>query len=308
MKIHRYHETFQLNSQGSVVTIGNFDGMHIGHQKLVNELISTEKQNGLQSVLVTFEPLPREFFSAATSPARLMRAREKFAWLAQTELDHLVVLKFNQAIASLPAEQFVRQLLVGQLKLKHLIVGDDFRFGAKRQGDIALLEHLANELEFKLSVSQSVEVAGERVSSSRVRQALTEHDFGLVKQLLGRHYSLAGRVCHGDKRGRELGFPTANLPMRRINSPVRGIYVVQVKGLEERALPGVASIGIRPAIGGELELLEVFLFDFDREIYGEYIEVDLLHKLRDEAYYPTLEALTRQIKFDVTQARNFFAT
>ncbi len=307
MRLHRYQQNLQLTNQGSVITVGNFDGFHLGHQKLLKRVIATAKQKGLQSVLVTFEPLSKEFFSGKSSPARLMRGREKFEWLKKTELDHLIVIKFDEVIAALSAEDFVTKLLGEQLNLHHLIVGGDFRFGRQRQGDWQLLETLATTSAFVLERFAAVELDGEKVSSSRVRQALADNDFASVERLLGRRYCLAGRVCHGDKRGRELGFPTTNLFMPRINSPVSGIYVVQMYGVADKPLPGVASIGTRPTIGGKRMLLEVFLFDFNREIYGQFVEVELLHKLREEEYYPSLEALTKQINLDAEQARAFFA-
>ena len=292
------------NELPSVVTLGNFDGVHRGHQYLVSKTVSRAKKHHLRSVMLTFDPMPSEFFSPERCPARLMRFIEKWNFLKKFDLDELIVLSFNLKLAQLSALEFIEQILVKQLNVKQIFVGEDFRFGFERQGDVALLRQQGEV--FGYSVTTHTEYYQDQIiSSTRVRNALVSGDFALAEQLLGYAYKNIGRVVHGSQLGRELGCPTANIPMNRKVSPVHGVYVVQVE-FEGQAHYGVASVGNRPAIGGDLAfLLEVHLFDFSGDLYGKRLEVTYLHKLRDEWMFDSLDALKTQIAIDCQMAREY---
>src|SRR3990167_2746861 len=306
MQLHRYRLGSTLILPSSVVTIGNFDGLHLGHQVVLNKTIKRAKQLNLPSVLILFEPQPLEFLLGAKTPARLTRLREKIMLLQKMAIDHVIVITFNEQMAKLRAHEFIQTVLINQLQVKHIIVGNDFRFGFQREGDFELLESFGKKFNFLVENCEEFKIADERVSSSRIRQVLAASDLALAEKLLGRRYSLSGRFCHGNKTGRTIGFPTANLFLHRTKSPVLGIYVVQMRGIDDLPLNGVANIGTRPTVQGTRVLLEVFLFDFNRDIYGRHVEVDILHKLRDEEHYESLEALRFQICLDVEQAKAYF--
>lgn len=288
--------------QGGVATIGNFDGVHQGHQVLLSQVTKTANLLKLPSLVITFEPQPLEYLLPQKSVPRLTRLREKFCLLAESGIDNVLMIRFDEDFAELSADEFI-QLLVEKLNIKHLIVGDDFRFGRGRQGDIARLKQAT---DFTVETQTDVLLESQRVSSTRVRQALLAGDHALAQRLLGHPYFMMGRVVHGDKLGRVLGYPTANIYLHRKVSPVMGIYVVRVHGLAKKPLPGVANVGIRPTIGGTRSLLEVHLFNFNQVIYGKYVSVEFCHKLRDEERYETLDALKAQIAIDAEQARNYF--
>jgi riboflavin kinase/FMN adenylyltransferase len=298
------------------LTIGNFDGVHVGHQEMLGQLGAAARARGLPVCVLTFEPHPREWFSAnprpgmtpVPPPARISTSRDKLEALAECGVDRVCIAHFNASLASLGAEAFIRTIIVEGLQAAYLMVGDDFRFGARRAGDFAMLEQAAPRFGFELARQATVERAGVRVSSSAIREALAAGDMKRAQTLLGRPYTISGRVIHGRKLGRTLGFPTLNLPVRYARPAVSGVFVVQVHGLSEHPLPGVASLGTRPAVerDGRL-LLEVHLFAFSREVYGERIRVEFLHKLRDEADFESLELLTGQIHHDAEQAREWFA-
>ncbi len=292
---------------GGVITIGNFDGVHLGHQQLVRRVIEAARERGVPATVVTFEPHPFEFFEQEvhTIP-RITRLREKFRALANCGIDNVLVLPFNQKLASLSASDFVESVLYKNLKPVHVIVGDDFRFGHKRQGDFALLERLGQSLGFSVEAMPTLVIDGERVSSTRVRRALASGDHQLVSKLLGHSYSMLGRVRPGDQLGRQLGFPTANIHLHRRLTPVLGIYTVYMHGLYAHPWPGVANVGTRPTVDGTRTLLEVHLLDFNQDIYGRYVQVEFCEKLREEERYPSLELLKEQIKNDVEVARNYF--
>lgn len=305
--MHLIRNPFKQKIQ-SVMTIGNFDGMHIGHQRLIQALIDSAKQMHLPSVLMTFEPHPTEFFSPHAPAARLMRFSEKWKAAEKQSVDYLCCLKFNAALADMTAEDFVKNILVNQFGVKKIIIGDDFRFGAKRLGDVTLLKSLGKQYGFAVeAISQSV-CDGERVSSTRIRNALKIGDFELVKQLTHQPFTLSGRVAHGDKMGRQLGFPTANIHLHRKQVPVMGIFVVRVHGLHDRSLPGVASVGYRPTFHGKQIVLEVFLFDFNEVIYGRKITVEFLSKIRDELHFDSVPELIEQMKNDVKIAKQYYTT
>lgn len=288
----------------SVLTLGNFDGIHRGHQWLIRHAVDYAKKHDLCSVLLIFDPMPSEFFSPEKSPARLMRFIEKWDYLQSFDLDELFVVRFNRELSQWPALEFIEQILVKQLNVKQIFVGDDFRFGYQRQGDVALLKKQGEKWGF--DVTTHTEYDHERViSSSSIRNALKAGDFAVAEKLLGHPYKNIGRVVHGSQLGRELGCPTANIPMRRKVSPVHGVYVVHVK-FDDQTHYGVASVGNRPAIGGDLAfLLEVHLFDFTGDLYGKRLEVTYLHKLRDEWMFDSLDALKVQIDKDCEVAREY---
>jgi riboflavin kinase/FMN adenylyltransferase len=291
---------------GCVATIGNFDGIHLGHQAVIGQLAEEAADLGLPSLLITFEPQPMEFFLPSRSPARLTRLREKLQALRRFSVDQVLCLSFNKALAQMPAEAFIKQILFDALKIKYLVVGDDFRFGKDRVGDFAMLQKAGVEFGFQVVNMHTFSIDGERVSSTRIREALEQGRLDEAERLLGRDYRMSGRVVHGEKLGRQLGFPTANIEVHRKATPMQGIFVVEVFGLEGEPLPGVASLGTRPTIDGKKIVLEVYLFDFNRDIYGKHLQVSFLHKLRDEVKYTTLEALTEQIQKDVQDAQAYF--
>jgi riboflavin kinase/FMN adenylyltransferase len=294
------------------VTLGNFDGIHCGHQYLINQTIAYAKKNKLCSVLLTFDPMPSEIFSPQRCPARLMRFIEKWDFLKCLDLDELLILRFNLKLAQLSALAFIEHILVRKLHVKQIFVGEDFRFGFKRQGDVALLRQQGDV--FGYSVTTHTEFVGstgghpsQTISSTGIRAAIQAGDFSLAENLLGHPYKNIGRVVHGSKLGRELGCPTANIPMKRKVSPVHGVYVVYVEFDGQRHY-GVASVGNRPAIGGDLAfLLEVHLFDFSGDLYGKRLEVTYLHKLRDEWMFDSLDALKMQIKKDCQMTKDYLS-
>lgn len=292
--------------RGCVATIGNFDGVHLGHQAILTQLAEPAARLRLPRLVITFEPQPQEFFAGpAVPPARLMRLREKLRALDGLGIERVLGLKFDQRLAALPAERFIDDLLVGQLGIRHLVVGDDFRFGHRRAGDFALLVKAGQHYGFEVVDNASYLVEGERVSSTRVRQALGQGDLELATRLLGRPYDLCGRVAHGDRRGRTLGFPTANIHLHRRATPVYGVYAVLVSGTGLPPWPGIANVGHRPTVQGVREQLEVHLLDFQGDLYGRHLQVDFLHYLRAEQRFVSLEALRQQIQKDEQEARTW---
>lgn len=293
--------------RGGVVTIGNFDGVHLGHQTLLQEAIQEAKARGVPSIVMTFEPHPFELFRGDKPPvARLTRLREKFSALARVGVDRVLIVPFNQQLAEKPASDFVRDYLVATLAPQHVIVGDDFHFGRGRQGNFALLKEVGKQHGFTVKAMPTFTIADERVSSTRVRQVLRHADLALAKALLGRPYSMQGRVRAGDQLGRQWGFPTANIFLHRELAPVMGIYAVLVHGLGKKPLPGAANLGVRPTVDGTRALLEVHLLNFNEQIYGRYVEVEFCWKLRDEERYASIELLKAQIAKDVAETHKYF--
>ena len=289
------------------LTIGNFDGIHIGHQAVINRLVTEARENGLSPTLLTFEPHPREFFAPAIAPARLTSLREKLELLDECGLDRVHVCHFDHNFSQLSAEAFIDQIVCRNLNARRILVGEDFRFGAKREGHINLLKTQGQLCQFNVETHADVVFDTGRVSSTRVRQALSDGNLNYAAQLLGRPYSISGRVTHGDKLGRELGFPTANIQLKRNKPPLAGIFAVELRGLNNAVLRGVASLGVRPTVRANGKtVLEVFIFDFNREIYRDHLQVTFLHKLRDEEKYPDLETLKKQITVDIEQAKLYF--
>jgi|SRR6266403_1666316 len=287
---------------GCVMTIGTYDGIHLGHQALLARLNEHAKQRGTPAVLLTFEPVPREYLAPNDPPARLTSLRERWRILSGTPLDYLWLLRFGGALRNLPGEAFA-QLLTRELRPRLVVVGHDFRFGRNGEGTAAVLAAAGTHMGFDVDVLVPVMLDGERISSSGVRAALACGDFERARRWLGRPWSMRGRVMPGKGLGRDLGFPTANLPLERRRAPVAGIFAVRVHGVGSTALPGVASLGTRPTVAGVEALLEVHLFDFCGDLYGREIEVEFVAKLRDEIWFVTLEALTAQVRRDAADAR-----
>ncbi len=293
-----------------VLTIGNFDGVHRGHQALLSSLVAEARSHGLASCVLTFEPHPREFFAAGKAPpVRIANLRDKLEALADLDIDRVCVAHFNQSLARTAPEDFVVRILAEGLHTRRLLIGDDFRFGARRGGDFALLQQMGPALGMTVRAMPTVLEDGQRISSSLVREALAAADFRRVAHLLGRPYRLSGRVIHGRKLGRELGFPTLNLRFPHGRPALAGVFVVAVQGVVPgRTLPGVASLGTRPAVENDgRPLLEVHLLDWQGDAYGKLARVEFLHRIRDEAHFDSLEALSRKIAEDEAAARRFFA-
>ncbi|MDP3514746.1 MAG: bifunctional riboflavin kinase/FAD synthetase [Sulfuritalea sp.] len=293
----------------TVLTIGNFDGVHRGHRALLAELTAKARELALPATVLTFEPHPRELFAPEQAPARLASLRDKIELLAEAGVDRVHVCRFTRKLAALTAEQFIERILVQGLSVRHLIIGDDFRFGQGRSGDFALLQRAGHEHRFVVEAMHTVDFGGVRVSSSAVRAALASGNIEQAEELLGRSFVIAGRVMDGKKLGRTIGFPTANIQVRRKRLPLSGVYAVTVSGVAPQPLPGAANIGVRPTVDAGLQpVLEVHLLDFDRDIYGLHVDVNFLHKLRDEAKFDSLDALKAQIARDVAAVRAFFNT
>jgi len=301
-RLFRDVEGGSLTPQGSVVCIGAFDGLHSGHRALVRQTVARARDLGVPAVALTFEPLPREFFSRDNPPPRLTLARAKVQGLRELGVEGVGLLRFDSRIAAMPAPDFVQQMLVQRLSAREVWIGPDFRFGHKRGGDLALLQQLGQQHGFSAHAIEAVEVQGERVSSTRIREALKQGDFADAGRLLGRPYAIGGRVVRGQQLGRTLGFPTANLRFPRTPA-LSGIYATWVHGVADHPLPSVSSFGTRPTVAGIEPLLEAHLFDFDGDLYGRHIEVEFVAKLRDELKFPDLTSLTEQMHRDAQQAR-----
>lgn len=309
MQLVRTAQTFPFErvARGSVVTVGAFDGLHLGHQQLlkrVNEIAADER---LTTVVMSFEPTPKEFFSAERPPARLMRFREKFDALAQAGVDVFFCPRFNGAMRDIPAATFIRQLLVHTLNMRRLIVGDDFHFARNREGNLEQLQRAAPALDYSVEQVKSVVVDGVRASSTAVRKALWRGDLNTAAKLLGRPYRMSGRVVPGQKLGRDLGYPTANVNLQRRQSAVMGIFAVKVHGIDEAPRDAVASVGTRPTFDGVKPLLEVHIFDYEGDLYGRYIHVDFIARLREERKFDSSDALIEQMHVDSRQAREILA-
>jgi riboflavin kinase / FMN adenylyltransferase len=308
MELIRGLHNLRPRHRGCAATIGNFDGVHLGHQAVLGQLSERAAELGLPMVVVIFEPQPQEFFSPATAPPRLTRLREKLEALRRYAVERVLVLRFDARLAALSADAFIQRVLVDGLDVRYLVVGDDFRFGQGRAGDFRLLQETGAREGFQVVNMHTFAVGGERVSSTRVRSALAQGDLEAAEALLGRPYRISGRVAAGEQRGRTIGFPTANIHLHRHQSPLQGVYAVELFGLEQEPLPGVANLGRRPTVGGTRLQLEVHLFDFDREIYGRNVHVNFLRRIRDERTFESFDALRRQIDADAAQARAFFSS
>ncbi|MEH6564203.1 MAG: bifunctional riboflavin kinase/FAD synthetase [Halopseudomonas sp.] len=303
MELVRGLHNLRPRHRGCVATIGNFDGVHAGHQAILARLSAHSERLGLPGCVVIFEPQPREYFAPEAAPPRLTRLREKLALLQAQGVDRVLCLAFNRRLRELSAEQFVQQVLIDGLGVKHLEVGDDFRFGCDRSGDFAFLQNSGASHGFTVEAANTVAESGERISSTRLRQVLAEGDFALAERLLGRPFSISGRVLYGQQLGRTIGAPTANVQLKRVNPPLHGVYRVSVMldGVQHK---GVANIGKRPTVSGDGKAhLEVHLFDFAGDLYGRRLNVVFHEKLRDEQRFDSLDALQAAIKADFAAAR-----
>lgn len=288
------------------LTIGNFDGVHLGHQALLGELRAAAQARELQAAVVIFEPHPREFFAPQQAPARLTSLREKLELFGSMGIDRVHVCRFNARFAQISAAGFIHALHE-KLSARFVLIGDDFRFGSGRAGDFALMEKIGSQHGFAVQAVHTVLHNGVRISSTAVRTALADGDMRMAQSYLGRPYSISGRVEHGDGLGKQLGFPTANIQLKHNRPPLSGIFVVRVHGDGLPPMQGVASLGVRPTVKHNgRPLLEVFLFDFDQDIYGKRVTVEFLHKLRDEEKYDGLDALRSAIQRDAEQAKDYF--
>lgn len=302
MQFVRGIHNIQPEDYGCVLTIGNFDGVHKGHQQVISALVAKAKELNSTAAVMVFEPQPQELFAPDKAPARLCRLRDKYALLAKLGVQRLICVNFTREFANQSAEQFIETLLVKKLGVKHLIVGDDFHFGKNRVGDFAMLSAAGKVFGFEVTDTASCKMVGCRISSTAIRKALEQDDLIAAESMLGRPYSIIGRVFHGDKRGRQLGFPTANVLLKRRNSPLNGVFAVKVK-TESGTFDGVANIGARPTINGVRQQLEVHIFNFKNDLYGQCIEVVIKKKLRQVMKFDSLAALTAQIKLDSEQAK-----
>ncbi|HSM97598.1 MAG TPA: bifunctional riboflavin kinase/FAD synthetase [Gallionella sp.] len=294
------------DTQPVALTIGNFDGVHLGHQALLNELLAAAQVRGLKTAVVIFEPHPREFFAPQQAPARLTSLREKLEFLAALGMDRVQVCRFDAGFARMSAEDFI-DVLQEKWFARFVLIGDDFRFGSDRTGDFALMEKIGARKGFEVHAVNSVKHDGVRVSSTAIRSALRAGQLREAQCYLGRHYSISGRVVHGDGMGKKIGFPTANIQLKHNRPPLSGIFVVQVHAEGLGVLQGVASLGVRPTVKHDgRPVLEVHLFEFSQQIYGKHLRVEFLQKLREEEKYPDVEALTRQISLDVEHANKWF--
>lgn len=298
-----------LQSSGCVLSIGNFDGVHRGHQAILQRLKEKALALNLPAVVMIFEPQPREFFAqqrtGESPPARLMRLRDKWHYLAEAKIDYLLCVRFNRQFAALQPGEFI-DLLAKSLNVRYLSVGDDFHFGAKRAGNFQTLLAASQTFGFEIEDAQTLCLGETRISSSRIREALKNDDLAQAEQLLGKPYCIRGRVAHGNKLGRTIGFPTANIMLNRLVTPIQGVYAVQVD-TNQGKFNGIANVGNRPTINGTKPLLEVHLFDFNHSIYGQAIEVRFLKKIRSEIKFADFQALKTQIERDVDTVKMFFA-
>jgi len=322
MHVIRGLHNCQNKHQHSVITIGNFDGLHLGHQKMLEQLSAEAKRLNTHRCLMTFEPLPREYFSKGhphnsehsenvTSAARLTNRIEKMRTLNSFEPaiqpEYLLFLNFNQTLASMSASKFIEKILIDKLKIKSVIVGDDFRFGCDRQGDFALLQQYGEKHQFTVTTIDSQCIEQQRVSSTLIRQLLADNQLELSNKMLGRPYTICGHVNHGDKRGRTIGFPTANIHLRRAETPLSGVYSVTMHSQKHGNIAGIANLGRRPTVGGERIQLEVHLFNFEQDIYGDQVCVSFQKKIRDEKKFNSFDDLKTQIQIDCDQAKKNLA-
>jgi len=306
MELIRGIHNLRPEHRGCVATIGNYDGLHLGHRQVLTQLVRQARDDRLPALVMSFEPTPMEFFCRDKAPARLSTFREKVEQLGRLEVDRFFCIRFDWALAEMSPEQFVRDLLVEGVAVRHLVVGDDFRFGRDRSGDFETLLVAGRSHGFEVVDTPSYSVNGLRVSSTVVREALRRGDLAAAERMLGHRYSMSGRVVQGDKLGRQLGYPTANIRVGRRRPPLTGVYAVRVTGLGQ-ARNAVASLGTRPTVDGKEMRLEVHIFDFDEDIYGRHIQVEFVARLRDERRFESVEVMTQQLHRDAGEARAILA-
>jgi riboflavin kinase/FMN adenylyltransferase len=302
MKLIRGLYNIRPEHKGSVVTIGNFDGIHRGHQAVIKQVREQARKLDTTTTVFTFDPLPQEYFLGDKAPARLTTLREKYLQFQRLRIDQMLSLPFNAKLAAMPAQQFIDDILVDGLAIQAVVVGDDFRFGKGRSGDFAMLAAAGQQHGFDVIDTHTLVDHGERISSTRIRNALADGDLELAGCLLGRPYSMSGTVIHGEKLGRTIGFPTANIRIHRTVSPLRGVFAVEVEGIGY----GVTNVGTRPTVDGKGFLVETHLLDFSGDLYGQHINIRWLKKLRGEQKFDSLDALKLQIGKDIEAARDYF--
>jgi len=307
MEVVRGLQNISKADRGCVLTVGNYDGVHLGHQQMIRVVKQRAAELAAPATVLVFEPSSKEFIDPDGAPPRLTRWREKFAALAALEVDRLVTLHFNEQIRAMSPELFVDRLIVSGLGARHVVVGHDFRYGSNACGTIETLKAAGRARGFGVEEIEPFVVDGVRVSSTAVRERLERADYAGAARLLGRPYRMVGHVAHGTELGRTLGFPTANVHLRRRKSPTWGISAVRVYGIEPKPLHGVASLGTRPTVNGTEPLLEAHLFDFDGDLYGRLIEVEFIAKLRDEVKFESLDAMVKQMNQDAAQARELLS-
>jgi len=293
--------------QGCALTIGNFDGVHLGHLQILNTLKQAADDRNLSSCIMSFEPLPEEYFSKEKAPARLYRLREKWCALESTHIDYFLCCKFNHSLANLSAREFIEKILLEKLQVKYLLVGDDFRFGNKRCGDFEMLQQAGKKYAFEVYNTESLCLDEKRVSSTRIREALQDDRLDDAAKLMNRPYQICGRIAHGDKRGRTIGFPTANIKLHRHATAVHGVYAVHMTSADNLSVNGVANVGKRPTVDGHNLQLEVHLFDFNADLYGQLVCVEFKYKIRDEKRFDSFEQLKEQIIKDSEKAKKYFS-
>ena len=308
MKIIRGIDNLNNEFTQCVLTLGNFDGVHLGHQQLINHLIEQGKKLNLPTAVMLFEPQPLEFFSKQNAPARLTSFKEKVQLIEKLGIDYIIAVPFTQTFANMSANAFIQDWLINKLNAKYIVIGDDFQFGRDRKGDINLLQQYTQNNHFSVESMPTFVWNNLRISSTAVREALFNSDFELARCLLGRDYAIQGRVVHGNALARQLGFPTANIHLNRKKPALQGVYFVKVKNCcSNQYYHGIANIGIRPTIEGKKAILEVNLFDFSGDIYGQYLDVTFVCKLRDEKKFDSLADLKQQISQDVCTAKQISA-
>ncbi len=307
MQLVRGLHNVRPSHHGCVATIGNFDGVHLGHQAILTRLRESAARLNVPSCVIVFEPQPREFFNPDTAPVRLTRLRDKLQLFAAAGIDQVLCIAFNKRFRQLSAAEFVQTVLIDALGVKHLKVGDDFRFGCDRMGDFTFLQDAGQRFGFSVEPTTTIEIDGQRVSSTWLRRALADADFSLARRLLGRPYSISGRVMHGKKLGRTLNAPTANVQLKRHRAPLQGVYLVSVRLHSGRQVPGVANIGTRPTVDSTQQaLLEVHLLNFSGDLYGQDLAVTFHKKIRDEQRFESLQQLQEAIAADIAQAHTLW--
>ncbi len=308
MELIRGLHNLRPRHRGCVATIGAFDGVHLGHQAVLSHLKAKAAELALPSVVIVFEPLPREYLAPIEAPARIMSFREKFIALEELGIDRLLRIRFNEQLRGMPAKEFLRKVFVEGLGVRYVVLGDDFRFGRARQGNLALVQEEGERYGYEAQPTPTCEIQGERVSSTRIREALEAADFDLAERLLGRPYSIAGKVVYGRQLGGKLGTPTANLQLFRLRAPLSGVYVVEVSGAGLQGARGVANVGVRPTVDNSITAnLEVHLLDREIGLYGQHISVCFRHKLREEKKFDSVGALRSAIEQDIDDTRAWFA-
>ncbi|MEH6582009.1 MAG: bifunctional riboflavin kinase/FAD synthetase [Halioglobus sp.] len=308
MELIRGLHNLRPRHRGCVATMGAFDGVHLGHQAVIRHLLDKSAEYNLPSVVIVFEPLPREYFSPLEAPARLMSFREKFLALETLGVDRILRIRFTEHLQTMSAQEFIDDIFVAGLDARYIVLGDDFRFGNDREGDLPLMQEQGRRYGFEAVPTATHASDDERVSSTRIRESLAAANFSEAEKLLGRPFSISGKVVFGRQLGRTLGTPTANLELHRLRAPLKGVYAVSVSGPGMDRVPGVANVGTRPTVNDSIKAnLEVHLLDWDQDIYGKTIEVTFYHKLRDEKKFASVDELRDNISIDKEQARAWFS-